>query len=57
VDPGDTFTVMSPPNPGTGVRHPVGEVLVFIVKARTATALVQKSISEFSKGSPVVFKN
>jgi len=49
--------VMSQPNPSTGVRHPVGEVLVIIVKARTATAFVQKSMDTLSKGYPVIFKN
>ena len=57
VDPGDRFIVMSQPNPSTGVRHPVGEVLVIIVKARTATAFVQKSMDTLSKGYPVIFKN
>ncbi|NTW60754.1 MAG: LysM peptidoglycan-binding domain-containing protein [Nitrospirae bacterium] len=57
VAPGDRFIVMSQPNPSTGVRHPVGEVLVIIVKARTATAFVQKSMDTLSKGYPVIFKN
>jgi len=57
VDPGDRFTVMSEPNPSTGVRRPIGEVQVFVVKARTATAYVRKSIDTLSKGYPVVFKN
>jgi hypothetical protein len=57
VDPGDRFIVMSEPDPSTGIRHPVGEVLVVIVKARTATAFVQKSIDTLSKGYPIIFKN
>jgi len=57
VEPGDRFIVMSERNPSTGVRHPIGEVLVIIVKARTATAFVQKSIDTLSKGYPVIFKN
>jgi hypothetical protein len=57
VDPGDRFIVMSEPNPSTGVRHPVGEVQVMIVKERTATAFVQKSIDTLSKGYPIIFKN
>jgi len=57
VDPGDQFIVMSEPNPSTGVRRQIGELQVFIVKARTATAYVRKSIDAMSKGSPVVFKN
>jgi len=57
VDPGDRFTVMSEPHPSTGVRRPLGEVQVFVVKARTATAYVRKSTDALSKGYPVVFKN
>ncbi len=57
VDPGDRFIVMSEPNPSTGVRHQIGEVQVIIVKARTATAIVQKSIDTLSKGYAIVFKN
>jgi hypothetical protein len=57
VDPGDRFIVMSEPTPPTGLRHQVGEVQVFIVKARTATAFVKKSTDSMSKGYPVVFKN
>jgi len=57
VDPGDRFIVMSAPNPSSGVRHPIGELLVIIVKARTATAFIQKSMDTLSKGYPVIFKN
>jgi hypothetical protein len=57
VDPGDRFIVMSEPSPLTGVRHPIGEVQVMIVKARTATAFVQKSTDTLSKGYAVIFKN
>jgi hypothetical protein len=57
VDPGDRFTVMSEPSPQTGARRPIGEVQVYVVKARTATAIVRKSADTLSKGYPVVFKN
>lgn len=57
VDPGDRFTVMSDPHPSTGVRRQIGEVQVFIVKARTATAFVRKSMDTMAKGNPVAFKN
>jgi hypothetical protein len=57
VDPGDRFIVMSEPNPSTGVRRQIGEVQVFIVKARTATAFVQKSVDALSRGYVIVFKN
>jgi hypothetical protein len=57
VDPGDRFTVMSEPSPQTGSRRPIGEVQVYVVKARTATAIVRKSADALSKGYPVEFKN
>jgi LysM repeat protein len=57
VEPGDRFTVMSEPNPLTGVSRQIGEVQVLIVKARTATAVVQKSVDALSKGYAIVFKN
>ena len=56
VDAGDRFTVISEPSPQTGVRRPIAEVLVYIVKARTSTAIVVKSADAISKGYPVVFK-
>jgi len=57
VDPGDRFTVMSEPSPQTGVRRPIAEVQAYVVKARTATAIVRKSADVVSKGYPFVFKN
>jgi hypothetical protein len=57
VEPGDRFTVMSEPNPLTGVSRQIGEVQVLIVKARTATAFVRKSVNSLSKGYAIVFKN
>jgi LysM repeat protein len=57
VDPGDRFTVMGAPNRETGVTRPIGELQVLIVKARTSTAVVQKSIDSMAKGNRVVYKN
>jgi hypothetical protein len=57
VDPGDRFTVMSEPSPQTGARRPIGEVQVYVVKERTATAIVKKSADTLSKGYPIEFKN
>ena len=57
VEPGDRFTVLSEPHPSTGIRRPIGEVQVFLVKSRTATAIVRKSIDTMSKGYAVVYKN
>jgi hypothetical protein len=57
VEPGDRFTVLSEPSPLTGVRRPIAEVQVYVVKARTATALVRKSADAISKGYPVQSKN
>jgi hypothetical protein len=57
VEPGDRFTVMSLPNRGTGVRRPIGELQVFIVKSRTSTAVVRNSIDTMTTGNPFVFKN
>jgi LysM repeat protein len=57
VAPGDRFTVMSEPSPQTGARRPIGEVQVYVVKERTATAIVRKSADTMSKGYPIEFKN
>jgi len=57
VEPGDRFTVMGLPNKGTGVTRPIGEIQVLIVKARTATAVVRKSIDSMTVGYRYVFKN
>jgi hypothetical protein len=57
VDPGDRFTVMGVPNRETGVSRPIGELQVLIVKARTSTAVVQKSIDTMATGNRVVYKN
>jgi hypothetical protein len=57
VDPGDRFTVMSVPNSETGVSRPIGEILVFLVKSRTSTAIVQKSIDAITTGNRFIYKN
>ncbi|MEK6743504.1 MAG: LysM peptidoglycan-binding domain-containing protein [Nitrospirota bacterium] len=57
VEPGDRFTIMSMADKETGVTRPIGEVQVFIVKARTATAVVRKSIDTMTTGNRFVYKN
>lgn len=57
VETGDRFTVMGIPNKETGVSRPIGEIQVFIVKSRTATAVVRKSIDTMTTGNHVVYKN
>jgi len=57
VDPGDRFTVMSVPNKETGVTRPIGELQVFIVKSRSSTAVVRKSVDTMTTGSRFVYKN
>ena len=57
VTPGDRFTVMSEPNNETGVARSIGELQVFIVKARTSTAVVRKSIDTMTAGNRYVYKN
>ena len=57
VDPGDQFTVMSVPNRETGAMRPIGELQVLIVKARTSTAVVRKSIDTMTTGNRFVYKN
>jgi len=57
VEPGDRFTVMGVPSKETGVTRPIGEIQVFIVKSRTATAVVRKSIDTMTTGYRFVYKN
>jgi nucleoid-associated protein YgaU len=57
VNPGDLFTIMGVPNKETGVSRPIGEVQVFIVKSRTSTAVVRKSIDTMTTGDRFVYKN
>lgn len=57
VEPGDRFTVMSLPDKATGVTRPIGELQVFIVKSRTSTAVVRKSIDTMTTGNRFVYKN
>lgn len=57
VEPGDRFTVMSLPDKETGVIRPIGELQVFIVKSRTSTAVVRKSIDTMTTGNRFVYKN
>ncbi len=56
VDPGDKFVVYAEPVQKGYPREMVGEVQVFLVKERTSTAVVRKSLYALSKGQPVDFK-
>jgi len=53
VEPGDRFTVYLPVKSDAKIPQVVGEVQVVLVKERTATALVRKSVQEISPGYPV----
>ena len=57
VEPGDQFTVMSLPNRETGISMPIGELQVIIVKSRTSTAVVKKSVDTMTTGNRFVYKN
>jgi hypothetical protein len=56
VDPGDKFIVYADPAKRGYPREMVGEVQVFLVKERTSTAMVRKSIDVLQKGQAVDFK-
>jgi LysM domain len=56
VDPGDKFIVYADPAKRGYPREIVGEVQVFLVKERTSTAMVRKSIDPLQKGQAVDFK-
>lgn len=56
VDPGDKFNVYADPVKRGYPREKVGEVQVFLVKERTSTAMVRKSIDVLQKGQAVDFK-
>lgn len=56
VDPGDKFNVYAEPYKRGYPREMVGEVQVFLVKERTATAMVRKSADVLHRGQAVEFK-
>jgi len=56
VEPGDQFIVYAEPEKKGFPRKAIGEVLVFLVKDRTSTAVVSKSSEEINKGEAVDFK-
>lgn len=62
VEPGDRFTVLKYPaakRSGKSEQIPDirGEIQVFLVKERTATAVVRKSTNTLAKGDRIEFKN
>jgi hypothetical protein len=56
VDPGDKFIVYAEPAKRGYPREMIGEVQVFLVKERSSTAVVRKSIDALLKGQAVGFK-
>ena len=56
VEPGDRFLVYAEPEKRGFPRKEIGEVLVFLVKERTATAVVSKSREEMGKGNQIDFE-
>jgi hypothetical protein len=55
VEAGDRFDVYQGKTNESGVPKYLGDVMVFIVKERTATAVVQKSISEIATGDRLTY--
>lgn len=56
VEPGDQFIVYADPEKKGFPRKVIGEVLVFLVKERTSTAVVSKSTEEIGRGEAIDFK-
>jgi hypothetical protein len=56
VEPGDRFTVYLEPKIKGYPNKVIGEVQVFLVKDRTATAVVQKSTDAMARGDRITFK-
>ncbi len=56
VEPGDTFIVYAEPEQSGFPRKMIGEVLVFLVKERTSTAVVWKSREPLARGDAVDYK-
>ncbi len=50
VDPGDTFIIQTNAGSRTGIFRTVGEVQVFLVKERTATAIIRKNTDALERG-------
>ncbi len=57
VEPGDRFVVYEEPGEKGIPRKAVGEVLVFLVKDLTSTAVVSNSTEDIRKGEAIDFKN
>ncbi len=56
VEPGDRFIVYDELGKKGASRKAVGEVLVFLVKDRTSTAVISQSTEEIGRGEAVGFK-
>jgi hypothetical protein len=56
VDPGDRFMVYAEPEQRGFPKKVIGEVQVFLVKERTSTAIVRKSMETLAKGNLIDYK-
>lgn len=56
VEPGDRFTVYLEPNKRGFPKKNIGEAQVFLVKDRTSTAVVTKSIDAVARGDRITYK-
>jgi hypothetical protein len=56
IEAGDSFTVYAEHEEPGLPRKMIGEVLVFLVKEHTSTAVVRKSLESVTKGDVVYFK-
>lgn len=56
VEPGDRFIVYTKPDKSSFPKKVIGEVQVFLVKEKTSTAVVRKSIDTMAIGDPIEYK-
>jgi LysM repeat protein len=56
VEPGDRFIVYTEPEKNSLPRKVIGEVLVFLVKENTSTAVVRKSTDTLARGDRIEYK-
>lgn len=56
VEPGDRFLIYAKPQKGTYPTPLLGEAQVFLVKEKTSTAVVRKSVDTIARGDKIEFK-
>lgn len=56
VEPGDRFLIYAKPQKGAYPTPLLGEAQVFLVKEKTSTAVVRKSVNTIAKGDKIEFK-